>query len=80
MQLVLVSWAASSGADRWGNESWGELADLQDGNLLHFIVFGCPECSSDKTRGAPLRTVYACLLGEIVFEETIDKQILMDLK
>lgn len=33
-----------------------------------------------KTRGGPLGTVYACLLGEIVFEETIDKQKLMDLK
>ena len=31
-------------------------------------------------QGVVLRTVYACLLGEIVFEETVDKQILMDLK
>jgi len=64
-----------------GERVAGSLADRQRGNpLKHFVALGCPKCSFDKTGSGLLRTIRACLLGETIFEETIDKQILMDLK
>lgn len=80
LQLVLLSWAAACGADRWGNESW-RLSWPTGGQSTGTFYCSCHlKCSFDKARGGPLRTVYACLLGERKFGETIDKQILMDLK
>lgn len=80
LQLVLLSWVAACGADRWGNECWG-FRGPTGGQSTATLYCAChPKCSFDKARRGPLRTVYACLLGERKFEETIGKQILMDLK
>lgn len=60
LQLVLLSWAAACGADRWGNESWG-LSWPTGGQSTATLSCSChPKCSFDKARGGPQNCV--CLL------------------